>query len=78
MIGDALTTQSETTADFLLEVLHVHREELDTSVHRGFEELGIGHAGEARSLAGREDAATAEREGRGQADRSRRLYPGDR
>jgi hypothetical protein len=40
MIGDALTTQSVTTADLLLEFFEVHREQLDLRSCGGFKKIG--------------------------------------
>jgi hypothetical protein len=42
MTGDALTTQSVTTADLLLEFFEVHREQLDLRPRGRFKEIGVG------------------------------------
>jgi hypothetical protein len=41
MVGDALTTQSVTTADLLLELREVDREQLDLRLRGRFQKIGV-------------------------------------
>ena len=60
MTGDALTTQSVTTADLLLEFFEVHREQLGLGPRRCFQKIAVCEPGQPRRLTGREFSATAQ------------------